>query len=37
MAQTTIDCELGISYGLTDMEKLDIFGAQTLPGGDIEV
>ena len=31
-AKKTIECELGISYGLSANEKLDIFGAKTLPG-----
>lgn len=33
LAKKTIECELDVSYGITDKQKLDIFGAQTLPGG----
>lgn len=29
----SIECELNISYGMADDQKLDIFGANTLPGG----
>lgn len=29
----SIECELNISYGTADDQKLDIFGANTLPGG----
>ncbi|KAJ8314486.1 hypothetical protein KUTeg_006636 [Tegillarca granosa] len=32
LVKKTIECELGVSYGITDKQKLDIFGAQTLPG-----
>ena len=33
LAKKTTECEIGISYGLSENEKLDIFGANTLPGG----
>ena len=33
VARSCVDCELGFSYGLGEKEKLDIYGAQTLPGG----
>lgn len=29
----SIECELNISYGMADDQKLDIFGANTLPRG----
>lgn len=29
----SIECELNISYGVADDQKLDIFGANTLPRG----
>ena len=34
MARNCVDCDLGFSYGLGEKEKLDIYGAQTLPGGN---
>jgi len=31
LAKSTVECELGFPYGLSENEKLDIFGANTLP------
>ncbi|XP_052807416.1 kynurenine formamidase-like [Mya arenaria] len=31
--QGNLDCEIGFPYGESENERLDIFGAQTLPGG----
>ncbi|XP_060594367.1 kynurenine formamidase-like isoform X1 [Ruditapes philippinarum] len=31
-AKECTDCEIGFSYGLSEKEKYDVFGAQTLPG-----
>lgn len=33
IAKESVDCEVGFPYGLSEQEKLDIFGAKTLPGG----
>ena len=34
IARASVECELGISYGLGEREKFDIYGTQTLPGGN---
>ena len=31
--KSTVSCQLGVSYGDSDEQKLDIFGAEHLPGG----
>ena len=33
LAKECTDCEIGFSYGLSEKEKYDVFGASTLPGG----
>ena len=31
----SLECELNISYGMSESQKLDIFGANTLPPGQL--
>ena len=33
LARSSIDCELDVAYGPAENEKLDIFGAKSLPNG----
>ncbi|XP_053396077.1 kynurenine formamidase-like [Mercenaria mercenaria] len=32
LARECVDCEVGFSFGLSEKEKFDVFGAKTLPG-----